>query len=86
MVSLLKENASMKIELSSYTDSKGADDYNKKLSQARAQSVVNYLIGNGIAKDRLIAVGYGEAFPIAGNETEEGRQLNRRTEFKILSK
>jgi outer membrane protein OmpA-like peptidoglycan-associated protein len=86
MVSLLKENASIKIELSSYTDSKGADDYNKKLSQARAQSVVNYLIGKGIAKDRLVAVGYGETFPIAGNDTEEGRQLNRRTEFKILSK
>jgi outer membrane protein OmpA-like peptidoglycan-associated protein len=85
MVSLLKENPSIKIELSSYTDSKGSDEYNKKLSQERAQSVVDYLIGNGIIKERLTAVGYGEAFPIAENETEEGRQLNRRTEFKILS-
>lgn len=84
LISLLKDNANMKIELSSFTDSKGADEYNRKLSQARAQSVVNYLISNGIAKTRLIAVGYGEAMPVAGNDTEEGRQMNRRTEFKIL--
>lgn len=84
LVSLLKDNETLKIELASFTDSKGADEYNKKLSQARAQSVVDYLIGNGVPKSRLVAVGYGELFPIAGNDTEEGRQMNRRTEFKIL--
>ncbi|HWY38130.1 MAG TPA: OmpA family protein [Bacteroidia bacterium] len=86
MVSLMSQNASITIEVSSYTDSKGADEYNKKLSQARAQAVVDYLINKGISKERLTAIGFGEAFPIAENETEEGRQLNRRTEFKILSK
>ncbi len=84
MVDLLKENSAMKIELSSYTESKGADEYNRKLSQARAQSVVDYLIKSGIPKTRLVPVGYGEALPVASNDTEEGRQMNRRTEFKIL--
>ena len=58
--------------------------YNQKLSQRRAQSVVNYLIKKGISRNRLVAKGYGEENPIATNETEEGRQLNRRTEFKVL--
>ncbi|MCO6500453.1 MAG: OmpA family protein [Vicingus serpentipes] len=58
--------------------------YNQQLSQRRAQSVVDYLIKNGISKDRLVAKGYGEEKPIATNDTEEGRQLNRRTEFKVL--
>jgi len=84
--SLLKENASMRIELSSHTDSKGTDEYNVKLSQMRAQSVVDYLKSKGINADRLVAKGYGESKPVATNETDEGRQLNRRTEFSILSK
>jgi outer membrane protein OmpA-like peptidoglycan-associated protein len=86
LVSLLNENPTMKIELGSHTDGKGADDYNQKLSQARAQSVVDFLSGKGINKDRLVAKGYGKSMPIATNDTEEGRQMNRRTEFKILSK
>jgi outer membrane protein OmpA-like peptidoglycan-associated protein len=57
-----------------------------KLSQARAQSVVDYLINKGISKDRLVAKGYGELQPIETNDTEEGRQMNRRSEFKILEK
>lgn len=86
LVLLLKNNSTMKIELSSHTDSKGTDDYNMKLSQARAQSVVDYLINKGISKDRLVAKGYGELQPIETNDTEEGRQMNRRSEFKILEK
>lgn len=86
LVSLLNENPTLKIELSSHTDGKGSDDYNQKLSQARAQSVVDFLTGKGINKDRLVAKGYGKSIPIATNDTEEGRQMNRRTEFKILSK
>ncbi len=86
LVKLMNENATLKIELSSHTDSKGSDEYNLKLSQARAQSVVDYLVKNGISPTRLTAKGYGESKPIADNETEEGRQLNRRTEFTILSK
>ena len=76
----------MTIELSSHTDGKGTDEYNIRLSQARAQSVVDYLKGKGIPESLLIPKGYGKSKPIATNETEEGRQMNRRTEFKIISK
>lgn len=86
LIQLLNNNPTMKIELSSHTDSKGTDDYNMKLSQARAQSVVDYLINKNIGKVRLIAKGYGELQPIATNDTDEGRQLNRRTEFTVLEK
>ena len=57
-----------------------------KLSDSRSQSVVSYLISKGIGADRLVAKGYGEIKPIDTNDTDEGRQNNRRTEFKILSK
>ena len=86
LVKLLVDNPTLKIELGSHTDSKGSDDYNQKLSQSRSQSVVNYLISKNISTDRLVAKGYGETIPIATNDTEAGRQENRRTEFKILSK
>ncbi len=86
LVTLMNENPSLKIELSSHTDGKGSEDYNQKLSQARAQTVVDLLVSKGINKDRLVAKGYGKSMPIATNETDEGRQLNRRTEFKILAK
>lgn len=87
---ILNENPSIIVEISSHTDSKGADDYNKKLSQKRAESVVKYLQESGIAKDRLVAKGYGEEKPIAKNENPDGsdnpdgRQMNRRTEFRII--
>lgn len=84
LVQLLKDNEKLRIELGSHTDDKGADDYNLKLSDARAASVVAYLAGKGIAQDRLVAKGYGESTPVASNETDEGRQQNRRTEFKVL--
>ncbi|MCX6269769.1 MAG: OmpA family protein, partial [Bacteroidetes bacterium] len=83
---LLKEMPRLKVEISSHTDSKGSDQYNQVLSENRAKSVVDYLINAGIDKSRLIYKGYGESQPIATNETDEGRQLNRRTEFKILAK
>ncbi|MES2514218.1 MAG: OmpA family protein [Bacteroidota bacterium] len=86
LIKLLTENPTLKIELGSHTDSKGSDDYNQKLSQSRSQSVVTYLIGKGISADRLVAKGYGETVPVATNDTDAGRQENRRTEFKILSK
>ncbi|MFH0866372.1 MAG: OmpA family protein [Bacteroidota bacterium] len=86
LVLLMTENPTIKIELSSHTDNVGSDEYNITLSQARAQSVVDYVIAKGIDKGRLVAKGYGESIPIATNDTEEGRQQNRRTEFKILSK
>jgi outer membrane protein OmpA-like peptidoglycan-associated protein len=77
------------IEISSHTDIKGTDEYNITLSQNRAQSVVDYLISKGIDKKRLIAKGYGKTQFIApnfnpdGSDNPEGRQKNRRTEFKI---
>lgn len=84
---LLADMPSLKIEISGHTDSKGADDYNMKLSQSRAQAVVDYLIlKKSINKSRLVAKGYGKTKPVATNETEDGRQVNRRTEFEILSK
>jgi outer membrane protein OmpA-like peptidoglycan-associated protein len=76
----------LKIELGSHTDSKGSDEYNMRLSENRSKSVVDYLISKGISSSRLVAKGYGETKPIDTNDTEEGRQNNRRTEFKILEK
>ena len=86
LIKLLTDNPGIRIELGSHTDAKGSDAYNMKLSQQRSESVVNYLIGKGIAASRLEAKGYGETVPIATNDNDEGRQQNRRTEFKILSK
>lgn len=86
LVSLMKANPNLKIEVSSYTDSEGSEQFNLTLSQARAQSVVDYLLGAGINNQQLIAKGYGEADPLFSNDTEEGREVNRRTEFKILNK
>jgi OmpA-OmpF porin, OOP family len=89
---LLTQNPTLIIELSTHTDSKGGDDYNLKLSQRRAEAVQQYLIEKGIDKSRLIAKGYGETVPIApntnkdGSDNPEGRQMNRRTEIKIIGK
>ncbi len=86
LIKLLNENPTIKIELGSHTDSKGSDEYNLKLSDNRSKSVVDYLIGKGIAAARLTSKGYGETKPIDTNETDAGRQNNRRTEFKITEK
>ncbi|NGY06788.1 OmpA family protein [Solimonas terrae] len=75
----------IRVEVGGHTDSKGSDDYNQKLSEARAQSVMAYLIERGIAADRMTAVGYGETQPVADNDTDEGRELNRRVELKITN-
>jgi len=90
LVVLLKDNSDLKIEMGSHTDSIASDAYNIELSQRRAESTVNYLIQKGIDPNRLVAKGYGESKPIArntnpdGTDNPEGRQRNRRTEFKIL--
>jgi outer membrane protein OmpA-like peptidoglycan-associated protein/tetratricopeptide (TPR) repeat protein len=86
LTKLLNDVPTLKIEISGHTDSKGADAYNKTLSNNRAKAVVDYLITKGIASARLTSVGFGEEQPIDTNDTDEGRQMNRRTEFKILSK
>jgi len=74
------------VEISGHTDSKGNDDYNRKLSDARAKAVVDYLISRGIEKEKLTSIGYGEGEPIDTNDTDGGRANNRRVEFKILKK
>jgi OOP family OmpA-OmpF porin len=89
IVRMLNFYPQMEIELSAHTDSKGSDAYNQKLSEARAKSVVDYLVSKGIAAERLKAMGYGETQPIAENTTNgkdnpAGREQNRRTEFKVL--
>jgi outer membrane protein OmpA-like peptidoglycan-associated protein len=83
---LLNDNPTLKIEIGSHTDSRGSDDYNLKLSSNRSKTVVDYLISKGFSASRLVPKGYGESKPIDSNDTEDGRQNNRRTEFKILEK
>jgi OOP family OmpA-OmpF porin len=73
----------LKVEIGGHTDAQGSDAANQKLSQRRADSVRQYLVDKGIGADRLTAVGYGEAQPIATNDTPAGRAENRRVEFKI---
>jgi OmpA-OmpF porin, OOP family len=84
VVKLLKENPAIEIELSAHTDSRGSDEYNFKLSDNRAKSCVEYIISKGISASRIVSKGYGESMPVADNETDENRQLNRRVEFKIM--
>lgn len=90
LVQLLIDNPEIKIELGSHTDSVDTDAFNLLLSQRRAEAAVTYIVQNGIAPDRIVAKGYGESRPIArntnpdGSDNPDGRQKNRRTEFKIL--
>ena len=86
LVKLLTNVPTMKIEISGHTDNKGSDEYNKNLSNLRAKAVFDRVISSGIDAARLTYVGFGEEKPIATNDSEEGRQLNRRTEFKVLAK
>lgn len=84
VVSLLRDNPQIHlVQVEGHTDWIGSDEYNLRLSQRRAQSVVNYLVGKGIAGSRLSPKGFGEARPIADNNTDEGRARNRRTEFVV---
>jgi outer membrane protein OmpA-like peptidoglycan-associated protein len=82
-VSFLKVNPTVKIELAGHTDNRGIPAQNVKLSQARVDKVRDYLIERGINKNRIAGKGYGGAVPIASNDSEETRQLNRRVEFTI---
>ena len=86
LVDLLQKNPTIKIEIAGHTDNVGDQDYNLKLSQQRADAVVSFLKTKKIADDRIKGVGYGKNKPIANNETEEGKAINRRVEFLILDK
>jgi outer membrane protein OmpA-like peptidoglycan-associated protein len=83
LVKLMKDVPGLKIELSGHTDNTGSAQGNIKLSQARAEAVVTFLAGKGIAKNRMTAKGYGSSKPVDTNNTADGRQNNRRTEFEI---
>lgn len=85
VVRLMNENPNMKVQINGYTDNVGTAEDNLKLSNARALSVVKYLIAKGVKKERLSYKGFGETNPVATNDTEEGRALNRRTELRVLS-
>jgi outer membrane protein OmpA-like peptidoglycan-associated protein len=80
----LNARPELKIEVGGHTDARGNDDYNQSLSERRAQSVLDYLVGQGVDAGRLGAVGYGEGQPVDSNETDEGRERNRRVELKVL--
>jgi outer membrane protein OmpA-like peptidoglycan-associated protein len=82
---LLDDNPKMRIRLNGHTDSEGNDADNLNLSDRRAHAVRTFLINKGILAARLEAKGFGETKPIASNDTPEGRQENRRTEFVVLN-
>jgi outer membrane protein OmpA-like peptidoglycan-associated protein len=83
---LLTDQPRLKLEMAGHTDNVGKAAANQDLSQRRAQAVVSYLTQHGIAADRLAAAGYGDIRPVTTNDTKLGRQLNRRTEFKVTGK
>lgn len=86
LVQILRENSKMEIEIIGHTDNLGDFNYNMTLSRKRATQVMEYLIRNGIENKRLQANGYGSTQPIASNDNEELRKLNRRVEFRIIKK
>ena len=79
----LKNQPNLKVEIVGHTDDVGNDGYNLLLSQQRAESVRQFLIGKGIAPERMVSIGMGETQPVAGNDTPEGQVANRRVEFKV---
>ena len=85
LADLLNENPTMNIQINGHTDNVGNETDNLKLSQNRAQAVVDYLIKKGIATNRLKSAGFGETRPIDTNDTPVGRRKNRRTEFLITN-
>jgi len=85
LVSHLKENKQIKIAIHGHTDNIGEEEYNLVLSTKRAQSIYQYLKAKGVEKERLSYQGFGEKKPLQGNNTEEGKSVNRRVEFIITS-
>jgi outer membrane protein OmpA-like peptidoglycan-associated protein len=78
------QNPDIRIEIGGHTDNQGSPEHNKTLSKNRALAVYNYLLSRGIDASRMTYAGFGDTKPISDNETEAGRALNRRTEFKII--
>ena len=86
LITLLNEHPTMHIELRGHTDNQGTAERNRILSEARAEAVANYLMAHGIDRSRLTWHGFGKSLPVDTNDTPEGRQNNRRVEYRILSK
>lgn len=84
LVRFMIVNNDLKIEISGHTDNTGNENHNKTLSEKRAQAIFDYLVSKGIPSSRMIYAGYASTKPIAPNDTEDGRALNRRTEIKII--
>lgn len=84
VISFLNQNPTIKIEIGGHTDNSGTEPYNQQLSEKRANSVAEYLVAHQVEKLRIVTKGYGSKKPIASNDSEENKQLNRRIEFKIL--
>lgn len=80
---VMNDNVAVTCEVAGHTDNVGKVSFNKKLSQDRAEAVRAYLLNKGIAVERLIAMGYGPDEPIADNASDEGREQNRRVEFRV---
>ena len=85
IVTVLKDNPQVSLEIAGHTSSDGAADFNKKLSQERADAVKAWLVSHGIAAARLTAKGHGSEKPIADDKTEEGREKNRRVDFTVTT-
>lgn len=83
LAEFLAQNPQRKVSIEGFTDSVGGEDYNQTLSERRADAVKTALFDQGVSSDRVVSRGYGKAFPVAGNETAAGRQLNRRVEIVI---
>ena len=83
-VQLMTDNASIKVAIEGHADSMGSETYNQGLSERRAHAVVDYLLGRGIDRSRLTPTGYGEARPVATNDTDEGRARNRRVDLIVV--
>jgi outer membrane protein OmpA-like peptidoglycan-associated protein len=81
---VLKEYDKTMVEVAGHTDSVGGSAYNQSLSERRAQTVANYLTSRGVANKRLLTVGAGETHPVASNDTDAGRQANRRVEITLV--
>jgi outer membrane protein OmpA-like peptidoglycan-associated protein len=88
LLATLMDNPTVRIELSSHTDCRGKDAYNRTLSDKRAKSAVDYIVSKGISRERIIGKGYGESKPVTQcvceKCSEDEHQQNRRTEFKVL--
>ena len=84
IASTLKEYNQTIVEVSGHTDSIGSDAANQTLSERRANAVSSYLIGQGVQRERFEVVGMGERYPVASNDTDSGRALNRRVEIRLL--